>query len=258
MFNFIRKKISAYILKKATENKTIDIVEVRTQEIGLTSVITETDIKITNSFFLPITILSIETVLLNRNGIEIGSMNYKKPQKLKGKSELILTATSKISIITSIFQAISQLLAQPIKMRSVGVSKIKILWFKIEIPVDDYFEIHPSKVKIVKDLTEEEKAERAIKQKERAAKQAIDKAIRKEKILQRRHGENYISKEERLKINHEQSTKNDEEIEVNNDEINIVLDENIIDQIPEIDNISIEENSTTEIKKEANNDGLLS
>ena len=54
MFDFIKKKINAFILKKATENKTIDIVEVRTQEIGLTSVITETDIKITNSFFLPI------------------------------------------------------------------------------------------------------------------------------------------------------------------------------------------------------------
>ncbi|HUM53441.1 MAG TPA: hypothetical protein PK431_16580 [Chitinophagales bacterium] len=251
MFNFIRKKISAYILKKTTENKTIDIVEVRTQEIGLTSVITETDIKITNSFFLTITILSIETKLLNRNGIEIGSMNYHQQQKLKGKSELILTATSKISIITSIFQAISQLLAHPIKMRSVGVSKIKILWFTIEIPVDDYFEIHPSKVKITKDLTEEEKAERAIKQKERAEKQALDKAIRKEKILQRRHGENYISKEERIAMN-------DKDIELDNEKINIVLDENVIDQIPEIDNISITENSIIEIKKEASDDVLLS
>ena len=207
---------------------------------------------------MPITILSIETILLNRNGIEIGAMNYNKPQKLKGKSELILTATSKISIITSIFQAISQLLAQPIKMRSVGISKIKILWFTIEIPVDDYFEIHPSKVKIVKDLTEEEKAERAIKQKERAEKQAIDKAIRKEKILKRRHGENYISKEERLKINDKQPTKNDEKIEVNNDEINIVLDSTIIDQIPEIETITATENSTTAIKNAANSDELLS
>ena len=249
MFDFIKKKINAFILKKATENKTIDIVEVRTQEIGLTSVITETDIKITNSFFLPITILSIETKLLNRNGIEIGSMNYHQPQKLKGKSELILTATSKISIITSIFQAISQLLAHPIKMRSVGVSKIKILWFTIEIPVDDYFEIHPSKVKITKDLTEEEKAERAIKQKERAEKQAIEKAARKEKILQRRHGENYISKEERIAVN-------DKDIELDNEQINIVLDENVIDQIPEIDNISITENSVTEIKNKQSNDDL--
>jgi len=63
MFDFIKKKINAFILKKATENKTIDIVEVRTQEIGLTSVITETDIKITNSFFLPITILSRNKII---------------------------------------------------------------------------------------------------------------------------------------------------------------------------------------------------
>lgn len=239
ILQFIKQKISAYILKKATQNKTIDIVEVRTQEIGLTSVITETDIRIKNSFFLPITILSIETKLLNRDGVEIGAMNYKQPQKLKGNSELILTATSRISIITSIFQAISQLFAHSIKMRSVGVSKIKVFWFTIEIPVDDYFEVHPSKVKIVKDLTEEEKAERAIKQKERMEKQAIEKAVRKEKILQRRHGANYIPKEERLMINKdEKGTMNDERLTMNDEEaiketttIDIILDDNIIEQI---------------------------
>ena len=60
MIRYIKHKIKAYILKKATANKMIDIVEVRTQEIGLTSVRTETDIRIKNSFFLPITILSIK------------------------------------------------------------------------------------------------------------------------------------------------------------------------------------------------------
>lgn len=240
IWKYIKQKISVYVVKKATETKTIDIVEVRTQEIGLTSVITETDIRIKNSFFLPFTILSIETKLLNRDGVHIGSMSYNHPQKLKAKSELILTATSKISIITSIFQAISQLFAQSIKMHSVGVSKIKILWFIIEIPVDDYFEIHPSKVKIVKDLTEEEKAERAIKQKERAAKQAIERAARKEKLLKRRHGENYISKDVRQAQSDIRQTQSDEQILTpENDTINIVLDENIIEQIPEINEKNI-------------------
>ena len=49
---------------------------------------------------------------------------------------------------------------------------------------------------------------------------------------------------------------NDKDIELDNEQINIVLDENVIDQIPEIDNISITENSVTEIKNKQNNDDL--
>jgi hypothetical protein len=39
----------------------------------------------------------------------------------------------------------------------VGIAKIKWLWWTFEIPVHDHFEIHPNKLKIIKEETEEEK-----------------------------------------------------------------------------------------------------
>lgn len=259
MFDFIKSKIRAFILKKASSNKMIDIVEVRTKDIGLTQVTTETDIRIVNSFLLPITILSIRTDLLNRDGMKIGSMLYDYPKKIKGNSNEILTTLSQISIITSLFQAISTLLMQDINMRSVGFAKVKILWWTIDIPVDDTFTIHPKKVKIVKDLTEEEikareeeKLVRAhdneiksvLKEQERDARnieRALRNAARKEAILKRRYKENYIPKAERKKLEKIQAQqeiiKEDNSIGEN---IEVVLDENAIQQMAK-------EDSSTEI-----------
>ena len=139
MLDFIKNKIKAFILSKASSNKMIDIVEVRTGEIGLSYVTTETDIRIINSFFLPLTIESIKTELMNRDGLKIGSMSYEKPRKIKAKSEEILTTTSQISTITSLFQALTTLLKQDINMHSVGIARVKILWFIFEIPINDTF-----------------------------------------------------------------------------------------------------------------------
>lgn len=233
MYDFIKNKIKAFIISKASANKMIDIVEVRTREIGLTQVTTETDIRIVNSFFLPLTILSIKTELMNRDGLKVGSMSYEQPQKIKGKSDEILTATSQISIITSLFQALTTLLMQDIHMRSVGVARIKILWFITEIPIDDTFIIHPKKVKIIKDLTDEEKLVIAhdqeinsvIRQQEIESKNieiALRNAERKERMLKDRYKDNYISKAERLKL--AKQAKNNDKIEnetVNTDNMNI-------------------------------------
>ena len=54
MFRFILDRIKASIVRRASANKMIDIVEVRTKEINLTQVTAETDIRIKNAFFLPI------------------------------------------------------------------------------------------------------------------------------------------------------------------------------------------------------------
>lgn len=166
IFQRIRQSILDNIIRKATSNHMVDIVEVRTKEIRLGSVLTETDIRITNTFFLPVTILSIHTELRNRDGMKVGRMKYDQPRKLAGHSQQILTTTSEVSIITSLFQALSTLLMQPVKMQSVGIARVKWLWWTFDIPVDDRFEIHPGKLKIVKEETEEERQAR--KQKERA------------------------------------------------------------------------------------------
>ncbi len=227
--------IKRYIIANATKYNSVEIVEARTKQIGLLSVQSETDLRIRNTFFLPFTILSIHTELLNVDGIKVGKMAYDTPIKIKGKSEAILTTQSEISIITSLFQALSNLLSHPIRIKSVGIATIKILWFTVELPVNDDFEIQPSKVKIIKEKTEEEKALQAQKDKERAAQRLIrekenaeqrlikeaekkqrDKerktekdqnkqererksmerrSNRKEAILKRRHKENYIPKE---------------------------------------------------------------
>src|SRR3954470_2694894 len=100
----IKEKIRAIVFSKASSGNMVDIVEVRTRELRLTSVITETDIRIKNSFFFPITILWIKADLLNRDGLKVGKMNFETAQKIKGKSDQVLTTTSEISIITSLFQ----------------------------------------------------------------------------------------------------------------------------------------------------------
>ncbi len=202
----IKNKIKAYIIKRASRHKAIDIVEVRTKQVGLLSVHSETDLLIKNSFFLTYTLLSIQTDLLNKDGLKVGKMIFNKPTKVKGNSELVFTTSSEISIITSLFQALSNLLSQTIWMRSVGIATVKILWFTIELPVDDVFEIHPSKLKLVKDETEEERTIRLQREAEWTAKYEVEKekrkAVRSEKrsewkedILKRRYKENYIPKD---------------------------------------------------------------
>lgn len=246
MLKRIKQKIVDYIIAKASSGKMIDIVEVRTKEIGLTSVTTETDIKIQNSFFLPITIVSIQTELLNRDGLKVGRMSYTNPKRIKGNSEELLTTTSEISIITSIFQAISTLLSHTISMQSVGKAQIKFLWWIIEIPVNDSFEIHPSKLKIVKEETPEEMAIR----KEKAAKRRAEydlgkekrkqaKAAMKEELLKRRYKDAYIPKEERDRL---KSSSNTElagdslhevpvEIHPEIEDLKVVLDETAINEM---------------------------
>lgn len=217
MFQFIINKVRAFVIRKTEKHKLIDIVEVRTKEIGLTSVKTETDIRIRNSFFLSIKVLSIHTDLLNRDGIKIGRLGYEHPIKIKSKSDAILTTNSEISIITSLFQVISSILSHPIRIQSVGVAQIQFLWWIFEIPVNDAFEIHPSKLKIIKEETPEEralrleneekrKAERELKSVERKENRIERRAENKEKWLKRKHKENYIPKE----IRHGQNSENNE------------------------------------------------
>jgi len=234
MFGFVVDKIKKLVVQKATANKLIDIVEVRTKEVGLTSVKTETDIRIHNAFFLAITILSIRTELLNRDGLKVGRMRYEQPYKVKGKSNAILTTTSEVSIITSIFQAISTILLQPIRMQSVGVAQIKFLWWTFEIPVNDAFEIHPSKLKIVKEETPEERAARLEKEAQRKAQRVHEKEACREELLRRKHKGQYIPKEHRRQqAVEEPSAEPVPEEPVVTETMDIVLDEQFIANIAE-------------------------
>ena len=95
----------------------------------------ETDVRIENSFFLPITILSIETDIINAAGTRVGKMSYDQPKRLKGNSSEVFTTRSKMSNITAFFNALSHLLAISVTMRSVGTAKIKFLWMTFAIPV---------------------------------------------------------------------------------------------------------------------------
>jgi hypothetical protein len=207
VFNRIRQYLKASVIRKASSGSKIDIVEVRTKDLALATVTTETDIRIRNSFFLPFTILSIQTDLLNREGLKIGEMKYGTPVKIKAHSDQVITAISEISIITSIFQAISNLLMQNISMRSSGFATIRILWWTIQIPVDDFFEIHPARIKLIKDETPEERQQReqraaARREKLQHLKQErkSERAERKEEMLRKRHREHYIPKEERRRM----------------------------------------------------------
>ncbi len=221
MLNWINSKIIALIKKQASKHHNVDIVEVRTKEIGLLSVKTETIIKLTNSFFLPIEILNINTELRNGEGLVVGRMVYNTPQKISKKSSVTLIANSEISSISSIFHAISNILSQPIFMHSVGTATIKFLWWEVTIDVDDTFDILPHQLKIGKQETEEEKIIRQQKEQERKeirelektqreAQQRILRQKRKEKILKARHGDNYIPKEERRLKKEESEVVEDE------------------------------------------------
>lgn len=249
MLKFIVNKIREYVIKKTADNKLVDIVEVRTKEIGLTSVKTETDICIHNLFFLPISVLSIETDLLNRDGQKVGKLSYAHPIKIKRKENAILTTASEISIITSLFQALSSILSHPIKIQSVGIARLKFLWWTFKIPLNDAFEIHPSKVKIIKEESEEERMIRIQKEEERkiqhlekkekkAEERKTKRLERKEIRLKRIHKENYIPKEIREK-------QTDIELELsNNSEI-----------ISPVLNLEVEENIIPTIEKETANPG---
>lgn len=198
MFKWINNKIRRYIIKRANEQRSVDIIEVKVKEIGLLSVKSETKIRFENSFFLPIKIISINTELYNGT-VVVGEMNYETPQIIPKKSFIEITTISEISIITSFFQMLSNLLAQPISLRSVGIARLKILWWEVEIPVDDTFKILPHQLKVKKEETEEEKAQRLIQEEARKIKRIEEKAIQKEAILKRRHKKNYVPKELRGK-----------------------------------------------------------
>lgn len=256
----VNNVIKRYIIKRAAAHKAVDIVEVRTKQLGLLSVLSETDLCIKNSFFLPYTLISIKTNLLNKDGLRVGKMLFDTPTKVKGNSELIFTTTSEISIITSLFQALSNLLSQPIWMRSVGIATVKVLWFTVELPVDDIFEIHPSKLKVLKEETEEEKTirlqkEAAWKEKYNAEKEKrkIEREVKrsewKEELLKRKYKENYIPKEQRMAVNNEPLAINDD-----NDNLKIEFNETLVNtDIPEprIDNIADDElNESTEQKED--------
>lgn len=263
MFQFIKNKIKSFILKKAAANKMIDIVEVRTKDIGLTQVTTETDIRIVNSFLLPITIVSIQTDLLNREGLKIGKMIYEQPRKIKSKSDEVLTTLSQISIITSLFQAISTLLMQDINMRSVGFARVKILWWYIDIPVDDTFIIHPKKVKIIKELTEEElkarEEERLVRAQAKEFRTVLkkqDRDLREIENAKRRYKDNYIPKEERRKnaaelIDHEAVEETNFTVELNENVIQQMADDTTTTTTEQPENTDVlqQDDVTTEIQK---------
>jgi hypothetical protein len=163
--DIIRGWVYKRVLSQSAKHKTFDIIEVRTKELTLTYVNMETDVRIENSFFLPITILSIETDIVNAAGTRVGKMSYREPKRLKGHASEIFTTRSKMSNITAFFHALQHLLSMSVTMRSVGTAKIKFLWWVFEIPVDDTFEVKPSQVKLTEELSEAEKQQRAERRK---------------------------------------------------------------------------------------------
>lgn len=167
--NFLYKWIHRRVVQFASGNRAFDIIEVRTKELTLTYVNTETDIRIRNDFFLPITILSIETDIINSAGTRVGKMSYCEPKRLKGHSSAVFTTRSKLSNITAFFHALQHLLAMPVSMRSVGTAQIKLLWWTFAIPVDDTFELRSSQVRLTEPVSEEEKKRRTEKREQQKA-----------------------------------------------------------------------------------------
>lgn len=250
MFAWLNTLIRSIIMKKAAQHRAVDIVEVRTKQLGLLSVKTETFIQITNSFFLPIFLVSIHTKLTNEEGIVVGKMSYDDNRKIKGKSSIVIATHSEISIISSIFHAINNLLSQPIYMRSVGTAVIKVLWWDITLPVDDEFRIMPNQLKILGDETEEERQlrkERHLKFKEerdkRVAMRKAKYAERKEERLKRKYGDAYIPKamrEQELT----QETYNDDTPMIVDEEIKVVWDEQAIAKVALQEDISDEKTTS--------------
>ncbi|MCB9033277.1 MAG: hypothetical protein H6553_05525 [Chitinophagales bacterium] len=230
MFGFIKRWIHKIVIKKAQSRPMVDIIEVRTKKIGLTQVETETDIRITNSFFLPIKILSIETDVYNSSDLVIGRMNYHYPKKIKGNSTEIFKTTTHLSNISAFFQALNHLLSFSVQMRSVGTCLIQFLWWTFEVPVDDRFEVKPHQVKMVEPMTEEEKQAKALrraekqkeleaqlelkklKQAEQRAKRKAALEKRKEKYKERKYKK--YQKEDKAIINEPTDTLPDDTLEI--------------------------------------------
>jgi hypothetical protein len=228
MFKYIRKLILGYILRRATEKKMVDILQIRTKSINLTYVDLETDIKISNSFFLPVKILEIKTDLLNTAGMKVGLMHYNKIGKIKGKQDVVFTAHTKLSNITAFFNLISRFLTLNITMHSVGIARIKVLWFEVEIPVDDTFEIEPHQLKITEPLTSEQKAEIKEKQRIREEKYKLKKAERQQRRLERREEWERRRHERYLQI---EENEDENSIEFTEEAPNtIYIDEHILDK----------------------------
>ena len=101
------------------------------------------------------------------------------PIKIKRKENAILTTASEISIITSLFQALSSILSHPIKIQSVGIARLKFLWWTFKIPLNDAFEIHPSKVKLLKKKVKRKNDDKNTKEEEQK-KSSILKKEKKE------------------------------------------------------------------------------
>lgn len=206
----IRQKIVDFIVKKAIENRTVDILEVRTKAINLTYVDLETDIKISNSFFLPIKVLEIKTDIINTAELKIGALHYDKVQKIKGHQSAIFTTHTQISNITALFNLISKLLTLSIKMRSVGIAKIKVFWFVVDIPVDDVFEIKSHQLRIIGELTAEEKAAREEQKKVKKDAYEQKKTERKQKRLE-------IKEQKKQKSEDMKDAENTMDITINED-----------------------------------------
>jgi hypothetical protein len=263
MFKWLNNIIRSIITQKASKHRAVDIVEVRTKQLGLLSVKTETLIRITNSFFLPIHLVSIDTKLTNEEGIVVGKMKYSDSRKIKGKTAIVIATHSEISIISSIFHAINNLLSQPIYMRSVGIAVIKVLWWEISLAVDDEFNIMPHQLKILSDETEEEKQlrrERHLKYKEerdqRIAERKAKYSERKEERLKRKHGDGYIPKE--IRAQEIISDEMGQEIPIIVDEdvkIEWTKDDNVVSAYPvevQTGNMESAENLGTTTSNEAN------
>ncbi|MEZ5037683.1 MAG: hypothetical protein R2760_09375 [Chitinophagales bacterium] len=206
----IRHKIVDFIVKKAIENRTVDILEVRTKAINLTYVDLETDIKISNSFFLPIKVLEIKTDIINTAELKIGALHYDKVQKIKGHQSAIFTTHTQISNITALFNLISKLLTLSIKMRSVGIAKIKVFWFVVDIPVDDVFEIKSHQLRIIGELTAEEKAAREEQKK-------VKKDAYEQKITERKQKRLEIKEQKKQKSEDMKDAENTMDITINED-----------------------------------------
>jgi hypothetical protein len=219
LFNYIKQKIHQYIIKKATAEKLVDIVEVRTKALNLTYVNLETDIKIVNNFFLPIKVLEIKVDIVNANDLKVGIMTYHEMKEIKGNTEMIFTTQSKMSNITAFFNLLSRLLTLKISIRSVGYAKIKVLWFVVDVPVDDTFEILPSQLKVVEELSEEEKQKLA-------EEKRIRKEIREQKRLEK------LAYLEKKKTAYKQiSTTENIILKDENSDLEIEIDENVLDKL---------------------------
>jgi hypothetical protein len=219
LFNYIKQKIHQYIIKKATAEKLVDIVEVRTKALNLTYVNLETDIKIVNNFFLPIKVLEIKVDIVNANDLKVGIMTYHEMKEIKGNTEMIFTTQSKMSNITAFFNLLSRLLTLKISIRSVGYAKIKVLWFVVDVPVDDTFEILPSQLKVVEELSEEEKQ-----------KLAEEKRIRKE-IREQKRLEKLAYLEKKKTAYKQTSTTENIILKDENSDLEIEIDENVLDKL---------------------------